>query len=554
MTARTYCRNIPGIIVVAGLATLVGMAVGVRVGATGTSLPAVNMSGGDNVHVTCGGPSISIGNQVTSPSGPSSFDATCLPPPTTTTTSGPSSGAPVTMDVMARQMGGSPVTVTVGNSAPELAVAFVSAYALNSGPGETASVSGGGLTWMLAGRADARSGDAEVWWAWTGGGNFTATGSVAGSNKNIELTVVTFAGASGVGATKAAGAPTGAPTATLTPTATGSLVFAVGFDFDRATLRVVPAGQSLDSQDTDVAGDTYWVQHVNAHTTAGQAVTASDTAPTGDQWNAEAVEVTPSGGPLTTTTTAQPATTTTTTTTIATTTTGVPGQAPVLDASSPPFAAVTNNIGSITTAAFAPPAGSVVYAVFSMDSLPGSGMNVASVANTGTALTWHLVSLENHSGGTTVGGFVEVFFASNPTNRSGLQVTGTFNLPSKNVAPPVGGLQVLVVDHAASDQSTAASDATSNVNSTSAPTGTVVTTAANTLVLGVFDNWDSSVDPTVGAGQAVVSEIRNNTDRDTYWVQRVVAPVATAGAAVTVNAAAPSNIHWHEITWEVRAA
>jgi hypothetical protein len=75
--------------------------------------------------------------------------------------------------------------------------------------------------------------------------------------------------------------------------AAGSLAYATGNDWDRATGRTVGSGQALVAQWIDTgSGDTYWTQDSMAATTgAGQTVTLNDTAPTGDHWNLAAVEV-----------------------------------------------------------------------------------------------------------------------------------------------------------------------------------------------------------------------------------------------------------------------
>jgi hypothetical protein len=602
----------------------------------------INLNAGDTAHVNCAGPSLSVTNQ-----SPTALDLTCAPNPPPPT---------VTQSQAVSAFGAAAVTVNVTNSAPQVAVAWVSA----DGPGvgtQTVTVTGGGLNWALAGRSNTQAGDAEVWWAQTTGSNLSVTATPAGGALNTELTVITYNGASGVGASNPASSAGGPPTVTLTPQATGSLVGAVGFDWDSSAVRVVAAGQTLDAQDTDTLQDTYWVQHASANTTAGQAVTLSDTFPPNDRYDFEAVEVVPattSTGSPTTTTTQPPATTTTTvpattttvpatttttvpattttteaptttttvpatttTTVLATTTTTeaattttteaptttttvpptttttvpptttttvpptttttepatttttapsttttttpiAPSKAPVVDPSTPGIATITNDVGSTDSPTFSPPGGTVLYAVFSVDSYPGSGATVASVTNTGLPLVWTLKGTENHTDVTSVGGFVSVWWAANPVTQTNITVTGTFNVPTKNVAPPVGGLQVLVMDNAAIDQSAATWTPTWNVGSTgSAPTGSVLTSAPNSLVLGVFDNWDSNVTPTVPAGQTTTingraSIVLNAADRDTYWVQSQTAPTPDAATLVLMSDTAPA-IRYHELTWEVLA-
>ncbi|HEY2997021.1 MAG TPA: Ig-like domain-containing protein, partial [Acidimicrobiales bacterium] len=181
-------------------------------------------------------------------------------------------------------------------TAGELLVAFVAGDGGSDG-GQTATVTGAGLTWTLARRANAQAGTSEVWTARAPGvlTNATVTAKLAQTGFDGSLTLVGFAGAAGVGATAGASAATGAPAATLTTTADGSWIHAVGNDWDGAVARTPRAGQELVHQwvDTDV-GDTFWSQRTTA-ATRGTAVpvTMGATTPTTHRWNLAAVEVLP---------------------------------------------------------------------------------------------------------------------------------------------------------------------------------------------------------------------------------------------------------------------
>ena len=107
------------------------------------------------------------------------------------------------------------------------------------------------------------------------------------------LAVITFSGAAGIGATGGASAPAGAPAASLTTTRAGSLVYGVGNDWNGAVPRTLGDSQTKVHEFANFdTGDTFWVQALNASTSAaGATVTINDTAPTGDQWNFAIVEV-----------------------------------------------------------------------------------------------------------------------------------------------------------------------------------------------------------------------------------------------------------------------
>ena len=80
--------------------------------------------------------------------------------------------------------------------------------------------------------------------------------------------------------------------ASLVPQATGSVVYGVGNDFDRAVTRTVGAGQTKIHEFLAPTGDTFWMQSLNATTTAGTSVTLNATAAgVADQWNFAIVEI-----------------------------------------------------------------------------------------------------------------------------------------------------------------------------------------------------------------------------------------------------------------------
>src|SRR6185312_1105544 len=192
----------------------------------------------------------------------------------------------------------------------------------------------------------------------------------------------------------------------------------------------------------------------------------------------------------------------------------------------------------------------------SMDSASYNGTitTVQSVTNSGTPLTWHLLGRNNNYNSTT-GGFLEVWWAYNPTAQTNIASTATFSQATKNVTPPVGDFQILVMDNAAPDQSAAAWNANWLISSYgNAPTVNVTTTKANSQVFGVFDNWNNSETPIPGTNQSIQSIVLNTADVDGYWIQKQNSPTATAGTSVTMNATDPGSANqWRAIAWEVLA-
>jgi hypothetical protein len=199
--------------------------------------------------------------------------------------------------VFADGFGTTVTTPPFSTSAPgETLLAFVTAAQPTEQGVQTASVSGGGLTWTLVTRANTQAGSAEIWRATATDvvSNIVVTETLAIGGDPLTLTVVAFAGAGGVGAFSAASAPSGAPTVSLTTTAAGSFVFGAGNDWDAAVARTPAANQEIVHESVTNTADTYWVQRYSGPVqNAGTLVTLSDTEPTADRFNFVAVEIIP---------------------------------------------------------------------------------------------------------------------------------------------------------------------------------------------------------------------------------------------------------------------
>ncbi len=188
-------------------------------------------------------------------------------------------------------------------SGSELLLAFISASDVSQPNTTVKSVSGGGLTWVLAVRTNRQNGTAEIWRAFATSplSNVSVTASlsqkVAASLGVMSFTGTDTTGTSGsgaIGATASNSASSGAPTAKLTTTRNNSWVFGVGNDYGEAIARTPSAGQTVIHQYLAAAGNTFWVQSQVASTaSAGTSVVLSDTAPTSDRYNLSVVEILP---------------------------------------------------------------------------------------------------------------------------------------------------------------------------------------------------------------------------------------------------------------------
>ena len=173
--------------------------------------------------------------------------------------------------------------------------AFVSSDGPAGAAKQSATVTGAGLTWKLVKRANSQSGDAEIWAATAANqlNNVTVTSTPKASGYDQSLTVISVQMSDGIGATAAAGAASGAPSVSLKTTEEGSLVYAVGNDWDTATARTLGSNQVMLRQYLDTkTEDTFWSQFDGAVTgPVGETVTLNDIAPTSDSWNMAEVEI-----------------------------------------------------------------------------------------------------------------------------------------------------------------------------------------------------------------------------------------------------------------------
>jgi hypothetical protein len=255
-------------------------------GANRTYTPAAGYSGPDSFTFTV--------NDGRSTSAPATVGITVKPvtPPST----GVKLDTTVTADL--KKAGSKIVSPALSTSQPgELIVAFVSLDG-PSGKLQTATVTGGGLAWTLASRANTTWGTAEVWQAYATGKltNVAITADLGRTGFDGSLTVSAFTGAATkVGATVNASGTAGAPRAALKPTKAGSLVWATGHDWSGSRAITPLAGQSLVALFRDSrVGDTYWTQKLDA-TTTSSSVTLGVNGFTTDRWQLAGVEIPPAG-------------------------------------------------------------------------------------------------------------------------------------------------------------------------------------------------------------------------------------------------------------------
>ena len=184
------------------------------------------------------------------------------------------------------------------SAAGDVLVAFAASDGPSAANAQTLTISGAGLTWTRVRSMAGRPGVVEIWTATapTVLTNVTVTSTQAvtgGGPFNQSLTVVAFTGVSGAGASNAVSGLSTTASAGVVTQGAGSLVYAVGNDFDRAIARTVGAGQTKVHEFLAPTGDTFWVQAMNAPVAAaGTTATLSATVPApADQFNFAIVEV-----------------------------------------------------------------------------------------------------------------------------------------------------------------------------------------------------------------------------------------------------------------------
>jgi hypothetical protein len=487
----------------------------------------------------------------------------------------------------------------------DVLVAFVGSDGPSSG--QAATVSGGGLSWKLVRRSNARPGTAEIWTATapkpTSGLTVTSTPAVAGYEQS--LTVEAFTGSGGVGASSGAGAASGAPSTSLTTSAPGSWVFGIGNDWDRAVSRTVGAGQVMRHEVLDTtARDSFWVQSQNAPTpNGGMAVPISDTAPTTDSWNLAAVEVLAASGsppvdtqpptvsvtgPSSGSTVAGPiALSATATDNVGVTKVqfkvdGNPVGGPVTN---PPYTVqwdsttvgdgvhtitaeasdAAGNTGvsptvSVTVNNSAPPP-----AVISIDkqvvakstgTLTSSGLTTSSAGEQILAL----VAYDGPAGAggqraTVSGGGLTWTLQKRSNSQSGVSEIWSATAPSvlsaaQITATPLqsgyqGMLTVIAFKNAAGIGTAGATGAPSG-----APDVYLPGVNRGSWVFAVGNDWDRAVGRTPSTGQVLQQQWVDSGPGDTFWVQSPSAPAASSGI-VDIHDTAPTNDQWNYAAVEV---
>jgi hypothetical protein len=199
---------------------------------------------------------------------------------------------------------------------------------------------------------------------------------------------------------------------------------------------------------------------------------------------------------------------------------------------------------TVASPAFSTAVGNELLLAFvAADQLSAASTTVGSVA--GGGLTWVLAVRTNGQRGTS-----EIWRAFATTALSNMTVTATL---SQSVVSSITIMSFTGVSASGTSGSGAVGATGSGSAASGAPTASLVTTAANSWVLGVGNDFDNAIPRTPAPGQSIVHQALPSVG-DTYWVQMVVGAIPVAGTTATINDTAPVTDRYNLSIVEILAA
>ena len=185
----------------------------------------------------------------------------------------------------------------------------------------------------------------------------------------------------------------------------------------------------------------------------------------------------------------------------------------------------------------------LLLAFVAADAVEANNTTVLTVA--GGNLTWELVVRTNSQRGTA-----EVWRAFAPARLTNISVTATL---SQAVASSITVISFTGVNTSGTNGSGAIGATGSASAGSGAPTASLITTHDNSWVFGVGNDFDNAIPRVVAEGQSLVHQYLAPVN-DTYWVQTLDGPTATAGTVVAVSDTAPTSDRYNLSICEVVAA
>jgi hypothetical protein len=194
--------------------------------------------------------------------------------------------------------------------------------------------------------------------------------------------------------------------------------------------------------------------------------------------------------------------------------------------------------GTTTTSSFSTAeGGEELLALVASDGPSGAAKQSATVS--GAGLTWTLVKRANSRSGDA-----EIWAAPASKALTNVTVTSTPAVQGYDQA-----LTVVSIERSAGIGASVSGGAASG-----APSVSLATTAAGSLVYGVGNDWDTAVARTLGANQVLLRQFLDTKTGDTFWSQYSGQATGPAGSLVTLNDTAPTADQWNLAAVEILAA
>ena len=198
----------------------------------------------------------------------------------------------------------------------------------------------------------------------------------------------------------------------------------------------------------------------------------------------------------------------------------------------------TNGHGTTTTQPFVTTeGGEQLFAFVGSDGPAGAGKQSVTVSSAG--LTWKLVARAN-----TRSGDAEIWTATALSPLINETVTST---------PTVSGydqsLSVIAMEMSSGAGASVVGGAASG-----APSVSLKTTEAGSVVFATGNDYDNAIGRTLGPNQVMLSQYLDTKTGDTYWSQYTGHIEGAAGSTVTMNDTAPTTDQWNIAAVELRVS
>jgi IPT/TIG domain/Glucodextranase, domain B len=209
------------------------------------------------------------------------------------------------------------------------------------------------------------------------------------------------------------------------------------------------------------------------------------------------------------------------------------------------FADGTATATTRATSAFSTTATNELLLAF-ISSGRSTGTNPVVNTVTGGSLTWVLVQRTNTQLGTA-----EIWRAFAPAVLTNATVTATF---SQSILSSMTVVSFTGVDTTGTSGAGAIGAVATANAATGAPTATLITTRANSVVFGVGEDPTTKTARTLGSNQSLVHQLLCGAANQTctLWVQQVPALIPAIGTSVTVNDSAPTADAYNLSLVEIR--